>query len=973
MFIFNTRFNTKYSNILYPIMDKRIGRLPPLTQCQYYRYCINNLEVLYIKDADIKRTYVAMAVDCGSRDDTVPGLAHLLEHLLFISPDNEDDDIAEVNVTGNNGCDDTADNNVVKGNINDFDSFLNIYDGDSNAYTTDDETVYHYELDNAGVAESFRLFSNFFRNPLIYEDTIKNELQVVDAEFQNSRRDDEVRVHRLLEISLGKKFTFGSLQSLGNDYKMLKQKCRELYKSKYRKMALVVCSSMENSDMEEILRKYFSFDLDKIVYGNRTCKICENCCENKNIDEDGKHANELDDQFANLKINEQPHDDSHNKSGVFELKIRKIYKYKPIFPKKRIIISFPFPSYYMQPFNVYNSIVYFFSREDSASLFHKLKVQQLIFNGSVSAETTLSETLLIFDFTVRDTGVYTIILDMICYFFRIYKKTQELVSFQSKTECIMDWYTSAEDNFREHVIECAEKILRDGIIFTDTIFDHECHKLRLNDCTIILVDGQFVCQKRDDEYELCYEEITNNYVYGTKYESDECPTRTKTESIVKYASNFFAIKTVMYDEDIGNTLKMIKNDRGTFLFVKDISLHSDATVLIFLEYKTSIYDVIKLAELMVHFNVLYDQVFKSHAISISHKVCCDGVLFEMSGTDLYFVLVNLFNSDEVLRMMSDRVVVQNVLNSIRQNLEDTMYDSGYRRVAECIKDIYIEGFQSVEHEHGIVMSLIDKLPAHLFHGNCFNTSSVIPFEKVQNITFIVNGHGNENSYTDIFVKICNRMKSKCDGVKIQINQKYMAADIVFDYLKRNAQEDSKDVLDMLEKQKSHLVINKTVNAVATIKARNKSNAVFFKIGKGIRSLIICKILVCLMSEKFFTSLRTEQGLGYIVYCDYTSIRDIHFLYFNVQSESDALLRIFEFIENFDISLRPFDSLKNKIMAKMHSRSKICRHYFNILYTRYESVTTYRKDLCDLVDNITVDDLKQSLKESEISVISAEKH
>ncbi|KRH91764.1 hypothetical protein M153_26964000537, partial [Pseudoloma neurophilia] len=50
-----------------------------------------NLKCLYIKNDRVKRSFVSMGVDCGSQYDCVPGLAHLLEHLLFITPESTDE------------------------------------------------------------------------------------------------------------------------------------------------------------------------------------------------------------------------------------------------------------------------------------------------------------------------------------------------------------------------------------------------------------------------------------------------------------------------------------------------------------------------------------------------------------------------------------------------------------------------------------------------------------------------------------------------------------------------------------------------------------------------------------------------------------------------------------------------------------------------------------------------------------------
>lgn len=116
--------------------------------------------------------------------------------------------------------------------------------------------------------------------------------------------------------------------------------------------------------------------------------------------------------------------------------------------------------------------------------------------------------MLCFDFIVPSTDVYTVITDEINRYFQIYKDTQSMASYYSKIERDVNWQLYEDEDMRIHAVDCAEKILRSKVLFTDLMCEHECKNLVMEECTVILVDDKYECEKvADDEYELCYEKI----------------------------------------------------------------------------------------------------------------------------------------------------------------------------------------------------------------------------------------------------------------------------------------------------------------------------------------------------------------------------------------------------------------------------------------------------------------------------------
>ena len=78
-----------------------------------------------------------------------------------------------------------------------YDSYLNMHGGSSNAYTTDEATVYYFEVQPEYFEGGLDMFSNFFVNPLLTEDAVEREVKAVDSEFRGGIPDDEWRTEQV--------------------------------------------------------------------------------------------------------------------------------------------------------------------------------------------------------------------------------------------------------------------------------------------------------------------------------------------------------------------------------------------------------------------------------------------------------------------------------------------------------------------------------------------------------------------------------------------------------------------------------------------------------------------------------------------------------------------------------------------------------------------------------------------------------
>ena len=130
-----------------------------------YRYLTlkNGLAVVLVHDIETEKSSACVDVRVGSMADPkeMPGLAHFLEHMLFLGTESYPVENA-------------------------YSSFLNSHGGMSNAYTDQENTVYYFDVQNNAFEEAMNMFSAFFTCPLFSEAATARETNAVDSENQKN-------------------------------------------------------------------------------------------------------------------------------------------------------------------------------------------------------------------------------------------------------------------------------------------------------------------------------------------------------------------------------------------------------------------------------------------------------------------------------------------------------------------------------------------------------------------------------------------------------------------------------------------------------------------------------------------------------------------------------------------------------------------------------------------------------------------
>ncbi|KAK5134751.1 hypothetical protein LTR08_006126 [Meristemomyces frigidus] len=252
-----------------PLLDDRSYRVIRLP---------NQLEALLIHDPDTDKAAAAMDVDVGAFSDPedMPGMAHAVEHLLFMGTEKYPGE-------------------------NDYSSYLTKFGGHSNAFTAATSTNYYFELSASAKSNSagsstnaskeslvsipkgqsplygaLDRFAQFFSKPLFSEGTLDRELKAVDSENKKNLQTDVWRINQLNKSLSSKKhpfhkFSTGNFKVLHDDPiqrgVQIRDAFMEFYQQHYsaNRMKLAVLGKESLDELQEWVEELFSDVKDKTL------------------------------------------------------------------------------------------------------------------------------------------------------------------------------------------------------------------------------------------------------------------------------------------------------------------------------------------------------------------------------------------------------------------------------------------------------------------------------------------------------------------------------------------------------------------------------------------------------------------------------------------------------------------------------------------------------------------------------------
>lgn len=201
----------------------------------------NGLEVLLVHDPRADRAGASMDVSVGSAFDPkdMPGLAHFLEHMLFL---------------GTQRYPDAAD----------YQDYLTRHGGSHNAFTAPRDTNFYFDIAPDAFEGALDRFSQFFISPQFNTEFVDRERHAVDSEYRARIRDDSRRINDATNLAMNPEhpfsgFSVGSIDTLVDGQTSLRDRLLAFYRAHYdaNVMHLAVVGPQSLDELEALVRDRF--------------------------------------------------------------------------------------------------------------------------------------------------------------------------------------------------------------------------------------------------------------------------------------------------------------------------------------------------------------------------------------------------------------------------------------------------------------------------------------------------------------------------------------------------------------------------------------------------------------------------------------------------------------------------------------------------------------------------------------------
>lgn len=203
----------------------------------------NGMQVVLVTDPASEVAAVSLAVGVGSYQDpdTQLGLAHYLEHMLFLGTEKYPEP-------------------------NSFQKFVDVNAGVWNAYTAEDHTNFFFQLKADQLDQALDYFSDYFKAPTFDPNYSDKERNAVNSEWSMGRTNDNWIMHRVGGLTSNPKhpahrLTVGNLETLSDkpDSK-LQEELRAFYNHYYSAniMKLTIVGNQPQETLKALAEKHFA-------------------------------------------------------------------------------------------------------------------------------------------------------------------------------------------------------------------------------------------------------------------------------------------------------------------------------------------------------------------------------------------------------------------------------------------------------------------------------------------------------------------------------------------------------------------------------------------------------------------------------------------------------------------------------------------------------------------------------------------
>ena len=865
----------------------------------------NNIKYVLIQDETLSKSYVSVAVNIGSYHNTkeYDGLAHFLEHMLFMGSKKYPYE-------------------------NHFYNILTKYGGISNAYTSEDNTVYFFNVFDSGLLELIDIFSRFFIDPLFNSKSLEKEINAVQSEYEKNLNNDNYTIYQFIHYLMNNDSTINNF-FCGNLNTLNKTNIRDImidfYNNYYTSDNISICimSCKPITELYNIINNTFNTIPTKI---NNKVKISK---------------------------------------PLFINNINKTYHIKSISNIYKLIYLWEIPEFspYNNDFNIFGNIL---SNISKTSLYYHLKNKGYLTNINIDI---LDIGVFIIELTLTEQGYNNLIYIEYILFYsinQIINSNIELYAkYYKKISLINYKLLSKEDpedlcnllstnHFKYKTVDLYKSIYILKITKSTNEYKTLYKKyINTNNFIRILISNNYINKKK--LYYQVKEYINNSYSILNNYKS----------IINKIFINNFNFNdkylTIInkYNNNINNLCCFTPNN----IFL-DIQIKLNKNL-----------DLYKIPTL-IDKNIWYGGISKFNEPIVNINILL---------TDNNFFI----NCKNYLLTTISCIIVNNIISSDLFNAKDIGYNISFNPIHHLsLINIIISGANDI-HKIKIIINYIfnfinninNKKISKLYINNLLLTLKInynnISFLNSWNLTnIIIDNHIYPTSYN------VNLLLKTLETINYDIIKNYIIKFLnnininclFYGNIYKN------DVLDILNKYKTLFNNNKY-----KLLKYNKINNIFIKhpnINEKLNCIsyyylvntntknfspyyyIIIKLFILIFNQLFFDELRTKHQLGYLVQLTFINYRYDYYIIEKVQSLKNIKL-VKSFINNFNNELlnnlneNNFNdakiTLKNILLEPYNSLSDMYMFYANEIINQYFIFNRKELLLSELI-NITINDI-----------------
>ena len=228
-----------------PVADVTIPKVSPFDDRDYRVLTLENgLQALLVSDPEADKAAASMNVRVGSAQDPddLQGLAHFLEHMLFLGTEPYPQSDA-------------------------YQQYISDNAGSHNAFTAQQDTNYFFDIEPSALPGALDRFSEFFLSPLFNADHLESERNIVHSEYMARIRDESRRENDVLNQLLNPDnpttgFAVGSRDTLADPEgeATLRERVIEFYHRYYdaNVMNLAVVAPQPLDELEALVVERFA-------------------------------------------------------------------------------------------------------------------------------------------------------------------------------------------------------------------------------------------------------------------------------------------------------------------------------------------------------------------------------------------------------------------------------------------------------------------------------------------------------------------------------------------------------------------------------------------------------------------------------------------------------------------------------------------------------------------------------------------